>query len=288
MARTGVTERQVAQAADELLLRGERPTIERVRAELGTGSPNTLIRHLDAWWTELGCRLAKKQQQVAVPEAPESVSDAASVLWRIALENAAQHVRADLEQQRQALDHERTDVEVKRSAAAEFVRDAEQRVAKAEADRLLAIQRSDELARARENLEAIVSTLTATIENERVVAADHRFRLQEAVEALDVARRQAISDRDEAQRHIQAVENRSHQEVDRARLESAATSKRVVSLEKELLRVRTQAAASADALMARVRKAESELAGLKEKSSRAAIGAKTRVQTRTKTKLRTS
>jgi hypothetical protein len=35
---------------------GERPTIERVRAVLGTGSPNTLIRLLDIWWAKLGPR----------------------------------------------------------------------------------------------------------------------------------------------------------------------------------------------------------------------------------------
>ncbi|TLY49659.1 MAG: hypothetical protein E6K53_12920 [Gammaproteobacteria bacterium] len=46
MAR-GITQDRVNQAADALLARGERPTIEKVRAELGTGSPNTLLRLLE-------------------------------------------------------------------------------------------------------------------------------------------------------------------------------------------------------------------------------------------------
>lgn len=53
MAR-GVTQEQVNDAVEQLLLEGERPTIERVRAVLGTGSPNTLTRMLDHWWKGLG------------------------------------------------------------------------------------------------------------------------------------------------------------------------------------------------------------------------------------------
>ncbi len=49
MAR-GISEQDVFEAADKLLARGERPTIERVRMELGRGSPNTVNRLLDGWW----------------------------------------------------------------------------------------------------------------------------------------------------------------------------------------------------------------------------------------------
>lgn len=48
MAR-GVTQEDVNEAIEVLLRKGERPTIERVRATLGTGSPNTLTRLLDVW-----------------------------------------------------------------------------------------------------------------------------------------------------------------------------------------------------------------------------------------------
>ena len=57
MAR-GITQSQVDIAADALLQRGERPTIEKVRSELGTGSPNTLTRLLEVWWAGLSERLA--------------------------------------------------------------------------------------------------------------------------------------------------------------------------------------------------------------------------------------
>ena len=40
----GITQDQVNAAADALLGAGENPTVEKVRAALGTGSPNTVTR----------------------------------------------------------------------------------------------------------------------------------------------------------------------------------------------------------------------------------------------------
>lgn len=85
MARTGVTEDDVFKAADALVARGERPTIERLRSELGTGSPNTLLRHLDSWWRSLAARLNARARAIAIPEAPADVQAAATHLWTRAL-----------------------------------------------------------------------------------------------------------------------------------------------------------------------------------------------------------
>jgi hypothetical protein len=52
----GITQDQV-NAADTILGTGENPTVEKVRAELGTGSPNTVTRMLDVWRGHLGERL---------------------------------------------------------------------------------------------------------------------------------------------------------------------------------------------------------------------------------------
>lgn len=50
MARIGVTYLEVAQAADSLVARGELPTLRKLRIELGgTGSPNTIQKHLSVW-----------------------------------------------------------------------------------------------------------------------------------------------------------------------------------------------------------------------------------------------
>ena len=58
MPRPGVTRADVFNAADALAMRGARPTVERVRNHLGTGSPNTVTPLLDEWWKAVGPRLA--------------------------------------------------------------------------------------------------------------------------------------------------------------------------------------------------------------------------------------
>lgn len=56
----GINENDVFKAADSLLAQGLRPTIERVRHELGRGSPNTVNRLLDLWWQSLSQRIKGK------------------------------------------------------------------------------------------------------------------------------------------------------------------------------------------------------------------------------------
>ncbi|MES2681914.1 MAG: DNA-binding protein [Pseudomonadota bacterium] len=64
----GISEQDVFEAADKLLARGERPTIERVRLELGRGSPNTVNRLLDGWWAGLASRVATKDSAKLPPQ----------------------------------------------------------------------------------------------------------------------------------------------------------------------------------------------------------------------------
>src|SRR6202171_6691846 len=79
----GVSAGDVERAADALLRTGERPTIEKVRGRLGTGSPNTINPLLDAWWKRLSARLAAAP--AALHRLPESVAHAAEALWMQAL-----------------------------------------------------------------------------------------------------------------------------------------------------------------------------------------------------------
>ena len=72
MAR-GITQDQVNAAADALVTAGERPTVEKIRAQLGTGSPNTVTRMLDTWRGALATRLS---QVLALPEVPADVGQA--------------------------------------------------------------------------------------------------------------------------------------------------------------------------------------------------------------------
>lgn len=120
MAR-GITEADVLEAADALLARGERPTIERVRQELGRGSPNTVNRHLDAWWASLAQRV-KGRSGSTLPASLlelcgrlyEGVRDQARVEAQAAVTISEDRLNAaliDLEAQKIALQHERAGID---------------------------------------------------------------------------------------------------------------------------------------------------------------------------------
>ncbi len=82
-----ISQDDVFRAADELLLDGHRPTIDRVRMRLGRGSPNTINDHLDAWWAKLGSRLRDLPGR-EFPHLPERVAHALQALWNEALDSA--------------------------------------------------------------------------------------------------------------------------------------------------------------------------------------------------------
>lgn len=92
----GVGAADVDRVADALLRQGERPTVEKVRGALGTGSPNTINPLLDAWWKRLSSRL--DAGPAALHRLPESVAHVAEALWMQALDEARR--RAMLEQAR--------------------------------------------------------------------------------------------------------------------------------------------------------------------------------------------
>jgi len=94
-SRRGVRALDVEQAADALLRAGERPTIEKVRARLGSGSPNTINPLLDLWWKKIGARLETKGP-AALERLPELVAHVAEALWLQALEEAQRRAQRDL------------------------------------------------------------------------------------------------------------------------------------------------------------------------------------------------
>jgi hypothetical protein len=81
----GITQDQVSAAADAILRAGENPTVEKVRANLGTGSPNTVTRMLDMWRNQLGTRL---RELSALPGLPGPVGESMLALWQLAIEHA--------------------------------------------------------------------------------------------------------------------------------------------------------------------------------------------------------
>src|ERR1700730_6742924 len=137
-APRGVSAGDVERAADALLRAGERPTIEKVREKLGTGSPNTINPLLDAWWKRLSARL--DAGPAALHRLPETVAHAAEALWMQALDEgrrrAAQEQHATtraLANDKQTLEVRSHDLSLRESELESRLHDREQRQAGLEA-----------------------------------------------------------------------------------------------------------------------------------------------------------
>lgn len=100
----GVPENDVFAAADAVLARGERPTVERVRLELGRGSPARVGALLDQWWEQLADRL---RGETRLPGLPAEVAQAFVAIWQQAITLAQGVAEQGLASQRQVLTEER-------------------------------------------------------------------------------------------------------------------------------------------------------------------------------------
>ena len=120
LARLGRTFWPPFEAADALVHEGLRPTIERVRQKIGSGSPNTVSPMLERWFATLGKRLDGHGANLADGEAhqlPLAVVQAAKQFWDAARHQADQiqvqkteAARGELEFQREALTQKEADL----------------------------------------------------------------------------------------------------------------------------------------------------------------------------------
>ncbi|AHX13367.1 hypothetical protein CH75_09210 [Dyella jiangningensis] len=216
MAR-GITQDQVNRAADAILGAGENPTVEKVRAELGTGSPNTITRMLDSWRAQLGERL---RQLSALPEVPGPVGQVMIELWRLATEHAEGAIERRFETARASLEADQTRLATEREDWEARLQAAETNAAHAQAARDLA--------------EHACATLDGQLQDSHALRADlgqQRDRLQDQCDALSAQvqmlrtqldENQVVlrTERERQEAYIRAAEDRSHLEVDRARQEA--------------------------------------------------------------------
>ena len=216
MAR-GITESDVHTAADELVGKGERPTVERIRAHLGTGSPNTVTRWLETWWNRLGTRL---QPALLDPEdAPTVLMELAGQWWELALRHAREAAHRELAEAEQSLAAQHGALEARsRLVADELTQIRSERDAAITEERIATTQAA-ELQHLVGQLRLQISELAEQRDLElrradRSEAARHQLdaRLHEALEA-------AKSEREDWTEYARSVENRALSDVDRARQE---------------------------------------------------------------------
>ncbi len=98
---TDTYERAYAACA-KLAAAGVNPTVKTVAEAIGTNSPAIISPAIKDWKRSVA---AESLRRLEIPEVPVAVADAASALWRLAVEQA----QAALARQRQALETERDD-----------------------------------------------------------------------------------------------------------------------------------------------------------------------------------
>ncbi|MGX9720077.1 DNA-binding protein [Stenotrophomonas acidaminiphila] len=238
MAR-GITESDVHTAADAVVANGERPTVERIRAHLGTGSPNTVVRWLETWWQSLGTRLAQHDQvQVAKANVPEAVAALAGQWWTLALDHASGHAYEALQGERAALlDAQHAVERDRRSMEVEVtgLRDQAERALQAHA---VAAARTVELERLVEHLQRQLDEL-AHQRNASVVRITEAEGAREALQVqIQQLQQSSRTERETLAQHVRTTEDRAHAEVDRARQESKDAQQQLASLQKDAVRAK--------------------------------------------------
>lgn len=215
----GITQQQVDQAADAIVGNGERPTVEKVRAKLGTGSPNTVTRMLEVWWQGLAERLHDAQR---IPGVPDEVAAAMTSLWVQAVGHAHEHARAQLQKEHEALATAKAEFEASKA-------EQEARLASAQAERARAAEAVRLAAAQADALERMVAQLESSLkaqsqERRRLlgqldVSQSSEARLRDEITSL---KKQAEKAREVQERHIRTVEDRAHIRVDCARTDLKA------------------------------------------------------------------
>lgn len=232
MAR-GITESDVHTAADAIVNAGERPTVERIRAHLGTGSPNTVTRWLETWWQGLGQRLQAQQASLSLPEAPDAVAKVAGELWRMALEHAQANAKQALEAERAALQEEQTALQAERDAFSNEATALRDKVEAASQAERVASTQAAELSRLVSQLESQLAEMAKQRDTALANTADAESARQAADRRLQELQDAGQSEREAMTSHVRAIEDRAHAEVDRARQESRELKGLLSALQKE-------------------------------------------------------
>jgi DNA repair exonuclease SbcCD ATPase subunit len=206
----GITQEQVSSAADALVTAGDKPTVEKIRQALGTGSPNTVGRMLDTWRGVLATRLG---QMLTLPEVPGEVGQAFAEVWRLAVFHATALAQASLAQEQNALLAAQTSLTQERKIWEIAIAEAQGMAQSADQARRVAETRLTDVQRLVEQQAGQLAELA----QQRAVWQQRAEQLNEAFEAHKGT---AEDERDTQAQHLRAVEDRAHAEVDRAREET--------------------------------------------------------------------
>ncbi|MDE2085811.1 MAG: DNA-binding protein [Xanthomonadaceae bacterium] len=242
----GVPESEVFQAADAVLARGERPTVERVRTELGRGSPARVGQLLEQWWEQLAQRL---KGHALLPELPGEVAQAFAEAWRLALAQGDATANTALVAERNALVAEQTALAQERNVWEIALAEAQTNLADHAAQRASAERQLSER-------QVLVDQLSAQVAD----LAQQRNRLQAQLEQQQGELATLRTERTDTQEHVRIVEDRAHQQVDHARQELKVLQQRLEREQRERGKVVARFTMQQENLRAALQKAEQNVA----------------------------
>jgi len=229
----GVPETAVFSAADRVLARGERPTVERVRAELGRGSPARIGQLLETWWDALAQRLAG---HTALPALPETVASAFARVWEQAAAAARAAAEHEVAGERAALATLTQTLHDEAGLQATALQEAQAETRRLRVASDDARQQGAELQRRIEQQVEELAALRAQrdVLSARVLAGE--TELTEVRAQLAASRVDARNERAEWGGQIRALEERAAREIDRARQELKAVKAETTSAAKAMQR----------------------------------------------------
>lgn len=258
MAR-GISENDVWNACDALLLEGARPTIERVRKKIGSGSPNTVSPFLETWFRHLGGRIKDPGAFSAPSDVPDPVLQAAKHFWEAALAET----RRDFDQRlSDGMAAAVANVEAEKERAAQSDAAAFEATAKVahlqaqlaehlvtiETERLARATVLADLANARQLIENLESRLATSEEAAQSERAQYRKAVASAEERADGATRRAVLEIEQERQARAGADKRA-----------AASQSKLESVQVELTGERARGAAALEQLRGELRVAKREL-----------------------------
>jgi hypothetical protein len=221
----GVQMEEVLAAADTVLSLGERPTIERVRQQLGRGSPNTVGPMLDVWYSSLAKRLqaAPNNSTEDEPESkepiPAPVVRAAKAMWGRALQQSEERAKNDFAQRREELS---VQAEALQRAQGELEHEA-RRLADRSAAYEVAMQARDaqiaDLGKLVQDLQQQLLNSKHTLEITRAECVQLRLAANTDRRRQETRDEEHQSERARLEERALAQERRLNSEVDRSRQE---------------------------------------------------------------------
>ncbi|MBF5007381.1 DNA-binding protein [Diaphorobacter caeni] len=246
----GVQLEDVCAAADAVLERGERPTIERIRLQLGRGSPNTVGPMLDSWYATLGKRLKSGlggssasidiasgyAEEVVSGQLPAPVMRAAKALWGRAEQLAGERAQAGVAEQKLALAQEAMELQAQQEQFAVEKQRFAERASALEAAMFAKDQQILQLGRQLEEVKHMLQAKTDEAELLRSDLSKQRIAMDAMRQFTQVKDEEHRKERERIEERAKSQERRLLSEIDRARQATKAVEALLDAQEKQAAR----------------------------------------------------